>query len=239
MIDTFLSGGCSFSEVPTMGAENWPLHVEKYLQVPSIHTGLSTAGNYFIYKSLIYELSKIENKENVLVGIMWSGANRGMFYTTKEIISPEERKSIKTMFPVKIAGEKAYYFTQPYLKRLNYNKIWYSNFHDIIASYIQTVEYILQLQWYLKLNSIKYFMTTFSGYSLPDHDNLQKHPDISYLYNQIDFSNWLDVKSMMDFNKESGLPFKAPNDLHPSTEQSKLFTEQVIIPHLKKVGYVE
>jgi hypothetical protein len=246
VIDTFLSGGCSFTEVPTIGAENWPLHLERYLQVNTKHSGLATVGNGFIYKTLIYELSKIENKENLLVGVMWSSANRQMFYNRKDLYLPVEKKSDiykrlpdDKQIPLKIAGEKAHYLTQP-SKIFEYNKFYYTYFYDLVGSYIETIQHILHLQWYLKLNNIKYFMTRFADGCLPDKKDteLLAHPDIDYLYNQIDFTNWLDTYSMLDFCIESKLPYKAPNDLHPSTEQSKLFVEQVVIPHLKNKGYI-
>lgn len=246
MINTFLSGGCSFSEPFSVAAKNWPLHVEKYLNVPSIHTGLATVGNGFIYKTLIHQLSQIENKENLLVGIMWSAANRQTFYNRKDLYLPAEKKSEiykrlpnDKQVPLKIAGERAHYLTQP-SKIFEYNKFYYNYFYDLVGSYIETIQHILHLQWYLKLNNIKYFMTRFADGCLPDKkDNeLLAHSDIDYLYKQIDFTNWLDIYSMLDFCVESKLPFKAPNDLHPSTEQSKLFTEKVIIPHLKNKGYI-
>jgi len=243
MIDIFLSGGCSFSETPLREAENWPLHVERYLKIPSIHTGLATAGNYYIYKSLMYQLSKIKDKENLLVGIMWSCADRQMFYNRRDLYLPAEKKSIDRKIakrfdsPIKIAGEHAHYFTRPGTDYL-YNTYYHKYIYDEIGSYIQTTEYVLQMQWYLKLHKIKYFMTCISGWCIPDNEQTIKHPDISYLYEQIDFSNWLNVKNMMDFNRDSGLPTVAPNNLHPSTEQSKLFTEQIIIPHLKSKGYI-
>lgn len=243
MIDTLISGGDSFTEVPAFGAENWPVHLENYLKIPSIHTGLATVGNGFIYKKIIHELSKIEQKENVLVGIMWSTPNRQMFYHRKDLYLPSERKSDKLKFfpknklvPLKIAGEHAHWLTHPNTE-WEYNKFYYNYFYDEIGSYIETIQHILHTQWYLKLHNIKYFMTCITG-DLSDKQLPVNHPDIEYLYNQIDFSNWINLEGMMEFNKLSKLPTKAPNDLHPSTEQSKLFTEQVIIPHLKNKGYI-
>lgn len=242
MIKHFVSAGCSFSEVDATN-KNWPYFLETTLNIPSIHTGLATVGNAYIYKNLIYQLSKLESKQDLLVGIMWSSPNRQMFYNRKDLYLPSESNSNKLKFfpkdkrvPLKIAGENAHWLTQPNMQ-WEYNKFYYSYFYDEIGSYIETIQHILHMQWYLKLHKINYFMTGISDHSMPNKETIS-HPDISYLYNQIDFSNWLDIKSMMDFNVNSGLASKAPNDLHPSIEQSKLFVEQVIIPHLKNKGYI-
>jgi hypothetical protein len=244
MIKQFLSSGCSFSMVPAtlkgINIENWPLHVENYLQVPSIHTGLASAGNSFISKSILYQLSQIENKNDLLVGVMWSGADRHMFYNRGRVFLPSESKTtIKyhKHMPVKISGEEAFYFLNPHTEHI-YNKIYYSNFYDEIGSFIESMQHVLSLQWYLKYHKIKYFMTKFSDYAIPN-STIAQHPDLKYLYDMIDFSEWLPGLDMLNFCKDSGLPPVLPNDQHPSTEQSKLYTEQVIIPHLKNKGYVD
>lgn len=244
MIKRFLSGGCSFSMVPVMfkgiSIENWPVHVENYLQVPSIHTGLAAAGNSFILKSILYQLSQIENKDDLLVGVMWSGADRHMFYNTGRVLLPSEMKGIyknHMPMPVKISGEDAFYFINPNSDYI-YSKIYYNTFYDEIGSLIETMQNILTLQWYLKQHNIRYFMTKFSEYVIPNAIQAE-HPDLKYLYDMIDFSEWLPGSDMMSFCKESGLLNVLPNDQHPSTEQSKLYTEQVIMPYLKNKGYIE
>jgi hypothetical protein len=244
MIKQFLSSGCSFSMVPVtvkgINIENWPLHVENYLQVPSIHTGLASAGNSFISKSILYQLSQIENKNDLLVGVMWSGADRNMFYNRGRVFLPRESKTTgryHNRMPVKISGEEAFYFLNPHTEH-TYNKIYYSNFYDEIGSFIESIQHVLLLQWYLKYHKVKYFMTKFSDYAIPN-SIIAQHPDLKYLYDMIDFSEWLPGPDMMNFCKDSGLPNVLPNDQHPSTEQSKLYTEQVIIPYLKNKGYVD
>jgi hypothetical protein len=94
---------------------------------------------------------------------------------------------------------------------------------------IQTLENIIRVQNYLKLHNIKYFMSTYTSEVFAVKDN----PNLDHLYEQIDFSKFLPVDGCFEWCKEqSGLPMPYVNDNHPSTEQHKLFTEQVIIPFL-------
>jgi hypothetical protein len=79
-------------------------------------------------------------------------------------------------------------------------------------------------------------MTKYARDVLPESQQniwMQDHSDIRYLYNQIDFSNFLNVNNCLDWARdESGFDFARPPDPHPSTEQHKAFTERIIIPHL-------
>jgi len=245
VIQQFISGGSSYSTVPAiisgLRVDNWPYHVENFLQVPSIHTGYECAGNSFILKSLLNQLSKIEVKTNLLVGVMWGQANRQTFYNRKSMLLNNEHELlgiIAPVMPVKLSGEEAFYFTQPLLN-VNYNKIYYKSFYDEIGSYIETIQNILTLQWYLKFHNVKYFMAKMSGYCVPDKDSeIANHPDVKYLFDQIDFTHWLSNRDLGYFCAKSGLPSLELNGDHPSSEQSKLYTEQVIIPHLKDKGYI-
>ena len=80
-------------------------------------------------------------------------------------------------------------------------------------------------------------MTTYSSEVFPD--NVKTHPELSYLYNQIDMNKFLPINGEYDWCLEN-MPndFPVPNDNHPGLLQHTAFTEQVIIPFLKENQYI-
>jgi hypothetical protein len=63
------------------------------------------------------------------------------------------------------------------------------------------------------------------------------HPEVEYLYNQINFDTFLPTEGQFDWcQKYSNL--EMPANLHPSTEQNKKFTDEIIIPFLKEKQYI-
>lgn len=125
---------------------------------------------------------------------------------------------------------------------------------------IETCEHILRTQWFLKDKGIRYFMTeydhdvfTYMGpihstgiYSAqsecivnPDEYTPEKHfaylnnPEINYLYKEIDKNYWLPIQHLQDWvTNTSVYNHRKVGDPHPSTEQHKDFTEQIIVPFL-------
>ncbi len=77
-------------------------------------------------------------------------------------------------------------------------------------------------------------------YTQEKHFSHLTNPEINYLYKEIDKNYWLPIKNLQDWvlnvskfkhrdlNPENG----RPRDPHPSTEQHKDFTEQIIVPFL-------
>ena len=74
-----------------------------------------------------------------------------------------------------------------------------------------------------------------------------KHPDVKYLFDMIDFNNFLKIPpDRADHNncydwcdKYSGKQFRdKQNDDHPSTEQHLEFTNRIIIPYLKEKAMI-
>jgi len=81
-------------------------------------------------------------------------------------------------------------------------------------------------------------MTTYTSEVLPD-DAVPVHYDMQHLYNLIDHSVFLPVTGEYEWCRDcSGLDFPVPGDNHPSTEQHKLFVEQVILPFIKERNYI-
>lgn len=228
-----ITGGCSFSDISEV--KTWPCWLSEIYNAELTSTGQSSSGNGLIARKVyhaVHEKLKTTDSENILVGVMWSGPSRMEFYhstynpvpnvdgwTQNPIIWPEGDLGgwtlINAWWKIKLA------------------KIYYSYFYDEIGSQIQTLENILRLQNYLKSKNIKYFMTIY-------HDEVFKvkeHPQLNWLYEQVDWNYFLPGESCYRWCKEkSNLPLPPEPTggfAHPSEEQHELYTKLVIKKFLK------
>jgi hypothetical protein len=242
-----VAGGCSFSQVPN-NYTNWPVFLRDKLQMQAYFTGAGSACNDLICKRVIHRVTECltlhkYKPQNILVGVMWTGVNRDGFYLSKE---PVDYTKIETgnmgwySNPNAVSSQFEYYLTNPNWND-GFSNLYYKHLYDDVGNLIKTLEQVLRLQWFLKLNNVRYFFTNYERDSFTGghYDQYLDHLEVSYLYNQIDFDNFLPVKSMGDWNiNESGFEFEIKNDDHPTTQMSKGFVDRVIIPHLEKRGYI-
>lgn len=261
MIEYFISTGCSFTEVPIPEIDgcrqvnlydfkkyelSWPVHVTNHLNCISTYKGKGASGNGIISKTTIYEVEKalkLYQPEDILVGIMWSGAYRQEVYFENPSLQHygiDPGYVVNQRNPASIGGNYNYYKVMPYWED-ELSSTYYKYFYDEVGSYISTLENILRVQWYLKLHNVKYFMTQYFNQTFPPQ-KYSDHIDISYLYDMIDFDYWLDVESehgWCERNKDR-YPWdtKPYGFKHPNTLQHKGFAEEVIIPYLTEKGYI-
>lgn len=266
MMNYFISTGCSFTEVPIPDIQNlsqvdlnqysrytfsWPVHVVNHLNCTPKYKGKGASGNGIISRTTIHEVIqalKTYKPDEILVGIMWSGAYRQEIYLSEPPenyyhIHPSWEHDENTTNPATIGGNRNFYKVMPYWED-DLSKMYYKNIYDDVAAYMQTIEHILRVQWFLKNHNIKYFMTQYYYLTFPNKPEIMSHPDIQYLYEQIDFDNWLPVKSEYDWCAEFQDP-KTWDDIvefghfkHPHTLQHKAFVDHVVIPFLKEKRYI-
>ena len=241
-IKVLVTGGCSFTE-KSKTTLSWPVHLEKYLNLEPnklFNTAQGGNGNGQISRRVLYNLTELLKKysaNDLLVGIIWSGPERHDFYTSNlDIVSPSInswKKNPTTFIP----GAENRWVLCNWHSDNDTAKMYYRTFHDHVGSIIYTCEHILRIQWFLKLHGIRYFMSTYNNTVLPKP--IVESVDVVHLYREIDFSKFLQVEGEYEWCRDhSGLEF-APQDLiHPTTEQHKMFTEQIIIPFLKEHNYV-
>lgn len=237
-----ITAGCSFSQVPNNDI-TWPVHLKEYLQCDALYLGQGAAGNGIISKKVIYhtlEALKSYNSDDILVCIMWSGTDRKEFYLSNNNLENCEKIDYGDGIeyyrnPMRISKDipdRNYYITNVGWSD-HLSKTYYKNFHDNVGAYINTLENILRVQWFLETKNVKYFMT--QAFANIESVN---NPDVKYLHEQIDISKWLNIANMSDFALKTGFPFARKNDDHPSTRHHKTLVEQVIVPHLKTMGYI-
>ena len=258
MSKIFISSGCSYSEctTPRKFLSTWPRHLEDILVNHGynefVHGGLGSQGNGLISRKAIYNVTealKNYKASDILVGIMWSGPDRGDY----RCFSPELLKfknqdvhngwqENPTSF---VKGAPNHWVIMnhswsndpmnPKTSRNRSNpecKIYYENFYDMLGSTIYTLEHMLRVQWFLKCNNIKYFFTTYQDFVL--QHNIQDI-ETSYLYSMLDKDNFLPVTSEAGFlNKRCG----RHEGEHPITEEHKIFTDEIILPWLKQKNII-
>lgn len=236
MNKVLITAGCSFSDT-RFGSVTWPTHLNSKLNYIHYSLGKSSFGNGIISRTALFyilELMKIHGPENLLVGIMWSGPDRYDFYKADAgHLNPSIDGLIEN--PTTFNNSEKRWVILNHGWENKYAKHYYGTFYDDTAHRIYTYEHILRMQWFLKLHNIKYFMATYTENVL-NSDLL--NPDIRYLHQEIDFDNFVPAKGEYEWClANTDIPFKE-NDNHPSPEQHKMFTDQVIIPHLQAKGYI-
>jgi hypothetical protein len=231
-----ITGGCSF----TTGDYNWPGYLKKILNLELDNKGESSQGNALISRKLINSVeSALKNykPEEIIVGIVWSTVERSERYIeeTDEFCGPPYLDFNPTSV---IDGHRNWQILRYEWTESMDSKLYYEIYSNLISSMVYSIEHILRVQWYLEKKGVDYFMSSITDIL---HPHLLKHPEISYLYKQIDFSKFLPIKGEYEWVKEN-YPlegFHPPRedghvDWHPSPYGSMKFAEEVIFPFLLK-----
>lgn len=248
-IKCLITAGCSFSQVPNADV-SWPAHLNEALIPEKIYyLGQGAAGNGIISRKIIYAVNdalKNYSSDEILVGVMWSGFDRKEIYSFKDLPTTKFNYGNEMRNPCAVIENPDYYIL---------NRHWddevAKSYYSMISEedlLLTSLEHMLRTQWFLKLNNIKYFMTqydydAFGPHYLTIKDRLgliKQSKDLTLVYDQIDFTNWLPIENMYAYAKfESQYDFARPNDGHPSTEQHKEMVEKVLLPFLKNMYNIE
>ena len=251
MKKTLIASGCSFTFEPW----NWPKWVSKEMDWNLINVGMGSTGNGLISKKIIYQVEKqlkVLKPEDIVVGVMWSGVDRKEFYIDNARM--RNNNDGWSQNPTNVIDRRNNWLITNIHWKLEESEMWYKNFHTIVGSFIETIEDILRIQWYLEKKNIKYFMTTYMDIfdatykdkhkmsllgSVGVDVKITEHPEIKYLYELIDKTKFIDIKGCYEWVIENH-PLKGmPNGTivwgtHPNEDGHRLFSKEVIIPHLKK-----
>jgi hypothetical protein len=245
----FISGGCSASFThPSYIHRSWPVHVAQLLGCEHQNVALPSQGNGMISRRVLYTVEqalKSMSAQDIIVGIFWSDSNRHEFYTDQHVTSRmvnqsqwENPTSIQPYDPSSSLQTKNWILIGPNCTE-EYAKTHYRMFHSYIDSQIKTCEHVLRTQWYLEKNKIKYFMGTYTNNTFDK--NFIDHPEVSWLYNQINQHTLIPIVGMLEWAiklTDPELKFNPDDICHLNTPQSKAFTDQVIWPFLKEKNYV-
>lgn len=263
MSKILLTSGCSFSECISNHIKTWPKHLFAKLQQYGFNKHISSAmksqGNGLIARGMLYnviEALKTYTPNDILVGVMWSGANRYDFRCTdpNDLLFVQEKIyngwiENPTQF-VKKADKNwvilNHHWDTDQSGRTNPEaKMYYKYFYDDIGSSIRSIEHILRLQLFLEKKNIKFFFTNYVDENIVKN-NFKDHLEIKYLYEQINFENYLPVSSEYNWcknniqNKDAWINagWNGKDWVHPTTEMHSEFVDKVICPWLKDKSFI-
>lgn len=242
-----VTGGCSFTmSLPHLNRYGWAHHLSTILDIQLYNSAVGSNCNEMIARQCIYQIEDLKTKvdtSEILVGVMWSGINRRVFYFESEKVYNDIIKDINKDIETAPSNpciwpdtENVWYLVNT-SNRSSYAKNFYKKYQKDVLDTIHTLEHVLRLQWYLEMHKINYFMTQFMGThsigNIVNKKELKNNKIILSLKKQINFANWLPVEGEYDWVKDNSKFPSTDNDIHPTTEQHKEFTENIIIPWLK------
>jgi hypothetical protein len=244
-IKLLITTGDSATAYPAGPWTTWPKHLADVLNCEVVYGGQGATGDGMISRYTIFHVIEALKKykpEEILVGVMWGAASVFEMFSTKEI---PHRKITKHPYgnyrnPISVAGSDDFYIVHPYWKDAT-SLLWYDKYYDPTGARILALEHILRTQWFLEKHKISYFMSEAYIEGLPEDEYLQ-NADVKFLYDQVDLSKFINQNDKKTFQQwcvtESGIPLPYENDPHPNSESHRLYTERVILPHLKKEGII-
>lgn len=247
-----IAGGCSFTQYPQANTNNWPYYLSRDCNFSTFYLGTGSSDNSLIAHKVMNQLSIIiksqqYRKEDLLVGVMWSGMSRHSVYLQKEPYSytrlprpegdPNHLKSNQFVGNPNRTSELANYYLVNAWMTDELSQLYYKHFYDDVGAALSTLKNMLLVQNFCKLNNIPYFFTEYNYDTISNLD-IRNHIDVKYLYDCLDFDHFLPVDNMGNWCRESGLPYLKKDDDHPTSEMSEKFTQTVIVPYLKSKGYV-
>ena len=168
-----VTAGCSF----TQREESWANHASENLKEYKFHNvGMSGVGNYVISTFCINKINQLLDSgissENIFVAVQWSGIFRKSFISnssapTGHVNLNECPDSILIHAPsTNIDKDKSklcwdvgrHNVTSEYWRR------YYGDYWSDECAFVETLENILRVQWFLKSQNIKFLM--FTGWDI-------------------------------------------------------------------------
>jgi len=196
-----------------------------------------------ITRRVIHQLQQFDNFNDVLVVVMWSGSSRKSFYfddkefynyKVGEVLNTTSEK-FDTVNPVIWPEEdvNGYWCLATGGMRSRYITNWYKNYDNTTYSLVESYEAILALQWYLKLNNIRYI---FAGYKDDWKAEDYKHIQTDRLKDMIDYTYFIEESQYEWLIKNTQQPWRNQhkNDHHPSRLQHKEYVKKVMLPFLRQ-----
>ena len=238
---TLIASGCSFTHQPW----SWAYKLKELNEYDLLNVSMPCQGNNIIAQKVLYNVSqqlKIKRKEDILVGVMWSGVDRHDFfmYDVNRIENIDGWEENPTNI---IEGQKNWV-----IMNSNWDnpiaRLWYENFHTYVGAMIDTLKNVLLTQLFLEKNNIKYFMTTYMNIFDTIKEDILFNPEVEYIHKMINFDNFLPVDGCYEWVKnnckEKGFNSVDLNgDMgihHPNDYGHEMFTKEIILPFLKNIN---
>lgn len=249
---------------PESGYKSWALHLEDLIPNSTVHnTAMPAAGNGYISRAVIYKVQQLidKNKTPDYVVIQLTACDR-----EEVLVDVDDAKNTTNAnllchhIPFLDNNDRSGGWGElPYdrIKEQNNNMMWvkfnytkdsilkyyYKYYNNEVFSTVKTLERILTLQWFLKVNFINYKM--FCGWNLfTSLPQIPRYPvEIRHLWKMVDWDNFWFYKKLGGMTEwaEKNLPFEerfitgnrrkadgSPLDQHPSNIAHKKFAKEEV-----------
>ena len=245
---------------PESGYKSWALHLEDIIPNSTVYnTAMPGAGNGFISRAVIYKVNEMieQGKKTDYVFIQLTACDREEILVSVDDASSETDSNLLCHFIPSLDKGLDGGINWKLIKNGNNNKMWlkhsygkdsmlkhyYKYYDNDEFSVVKTLEHILRLQWFLKVNDIKYRI--FCGWNIfPVLPQMPRYPiEVRHLWTMIDWNNfWFHKKfgGISEWSKDN-LPFEerfitedrvqkdgSALDEHPSNKAHKKFAKEIV-----------
>ena len=242
--------------------KSWALHLEDIVPDCKVYnTAKAGVGNGYISRAVIYKVNEMleEGKKPDYVFIQLSSCDRKELLlniddttsqTDKNIIThfiPEfDIKNVRYNKDVKLKNNNMIWLKHSY-EEDSLMKYWYKYYHSVEVGYLRTLEHILRLQWFFKVNDISYKF--FCGWNIFQDLKVPRYPiELRHLWKMIDWDNFWFHRKFGGITEwcDENLPFKdryvtgerlnengTALDEHPSNKAHREFAKQVVSKWIK------
>ena len=235
-----LISGCSFSQWPDQpGGKNtcWPAYIQGH-QVKTVAE--AAAGNQYICDSIIRAVLE-ETPDMVLV--MWSGVSRLDYLTSLEDSAWDSlfdsygfyrRLPGNKLGWIFSGGQMGTWFKHPVAHKMFYEMYKVSS--ELSLAHINLTE-IVKLQNFLKAKGIPYRFMSYVNYwgtgsnISPNGDfGVDRFPELRYLVNEIDFTQWIFTNTNKDGIYEMAKETNdfMPDGFHPGTATHQSWADLIM-----------
>lgn len=257
MSKILITSGCSFTETTHKDPDfwfTWPVWLFDKLKNHRFDTWQNSAmgsqGNGLISRGVFYNVCKALEKydpADILVGVMWSGSTRLDYRCSdpKMLSWGSTNQDGWIENPTQFVKDADKFWVIMNNGWQNEEaRLYHKYFFDFVGSTIYSIEHILRLQLFLESKRVPYFFTNFADHNIIPKDGFtENHPEISYLYKQIDVSKYLPVTSMHRWcyehssTREQWKLEHLYNGvwspwIHPRKIQHQEFVDKVVYPYL-------
>ena len=242
--------------------KSWALHLDDIVPDCKVYnTAMPGAGNGYISRAVIYKVNEMleEGKKPDYVFIQLSSCDRKELLVNIDDATSQTDKNIVTHFipefdikdvrfnkNVKLKNNNMLWLKHSY-EEDSMMKYWYKYYYSVEVGYLKSLEHILILQWFFKVNDISYKF--FYGWNIFSELKIPRYPiELRHLWKMIDWDNfWVHRKfgGISEWSDEN-LPFKDryvtgerlneegfPLDEHPSNIAHREFAKQVVSKWIK------
>lgn len=244
-----ITGGCSFTAHQEDQHLSWANQLAEMPDYCVINTAEMASGNALISRNILEALEQYK-KDKPYVMIMWSSPNRfELFYDSNHSIQSQMKEHPAFYNHTWLKSGGGYGFWKYESKIADRDvETYLKYYHNQEYQFMQTLEHILRIQWYCKVNKLKLFnfcwQTIFWGNNSANGSSekstallspiVEQYTSCTHLWDMIDWNDWYLYKKggLWEFCIDKG--YEIPNGMHPNREAQLQWLNEFVIPLLQR-----